>query len=46
MRGIVDTEGTIRERQIHIREEQVRTWRHHRRSEKHSNQWVGVSESN
>lgn len=46
MKGILDTEGTVREGQIHIWEEQVRTWRHQRRSEKHSNRWVGVSESN
>lgn len=30
MKGIFDTEGTIREGQINIWEEQVRTWRHQR----------------
>lgn len=30
MKGIVDTEGTIREGQIHMWEEQVRTRRHQR----------------
>lgn len=30
MKGIVDTEGTIRAGQINIWEKQVRTWRHQR----------------